>query len=88
MLLSGHRHDPQVRAKPDTGFLDFATGCLYQHDHYENACTAITAWLDAVGTVYKFEIRFRAWNSEAHWHDDNSRHVDVRDGRLRWCRPG
>lgn len=87
LLLSGHLHEPEARAivLPDGCLRDFATGCLYEHDRYPNATTALTLDVDGQGRVHQIEFRFRSWSDRAGaWHDDNSLYRGTRDGRLLW----
>jgi predicted MPP superfamily phosphohydrolase len=86
LLLSGHLHDPDAReiSTPDGQLRDLATGCLYQHDRYRNAVTALTLDLDGAGRVRGIELRCRSWSERGHWHDDNSLYRGTRNGRLVW----
>jgi len=86
LLLAGHLHEPEAReiATPDGRLRDLATGCLYQHDRYRNAVTALTLNLDDAGRVRDIELRFRGWSDRGHWHDDNSLYQGTHDGRLVW----
>jgi hypothetical protein len=87
LLLSGHDHGIQVRATPEDGFLDASTGCLYEHEHYANACTAITMGLDDNGAIQELELRFRTWGRRGlRWYDDEDGHRDAHAGRFRWQR--
>jgi 3',5'-cyclic AMP phosphodiesterase CpdA len=88
LLLSGHLHDPEARevATPDGKLLELATGCLYQHDRYRNACTALTLGVDATGAVCELELWFRAWSDHGHWNDDNMLYPGTTGGRRRWPR--
>jgi predicted phosphodiesterase len=89
LLLSGHLHQPEAReiSTPDGRLRDLATGCLYQHDRYHNAVTALTLNLDDVGGIRNIEFRFRGWSDRAYWHDDNSLYAGTHDGRLTWPLP-
>ncbi|WP_437278357.1 metallophosphoesterase [Sorangium sp. So ce375] len=75
LLLRGHQHEPEamVLADPDRALYELAAGCLYEHDHYPNACHLIDLTLDADGRPQRRDVRFRAWSrrSEA-WYDDGS----------------
>lgn len=86
LLLSGHLHEPEARAiaTPDGQLLDVATSCLYQHDRFPNAMTALTLTLSATGALREIEFRFRGWSDTAGWCDNNGLYAGTRNGRLRW----
>jgi hypothetical protein len=90
LVLRGHLHETELEmwADPDDRRLPhFAAGCLYEGwegDRYPNACQMITLNLDARGRPLRGDVRFRAWSSRGHWHDDDSLYRRTRQGRLSW----
>jgi tetratricopeptide (TPR) repeat protein len=89
LLLRGHLHDVEVGAwsDPDRSSRQLAAGCLYEGHHanpWPNACHVIEISLDEAGRPLRHELRFRAWSSRGHWHDDDSRYRETKAGRLTW----
>jgi len=90
LMLSGHLHEARVSeiVEPDGRLRDIATGCLYQHDRYPNAVTALTLQLDDTGGLREIEFRFRSWSDKGFWHDENGLYRGTRNGRLVWTAAG
>jgi hypothetical protein len=87
LMLSGHLLEARVSeiVGPDGRLRDIATGCLYHHDRYPNAITAMTLQLDDVGGLREIEFWFRGWSEKrGFWHDDDSLYRGTRSGRVTW----
>ena len=86
LVLRGHLHEPEPteRADPARRLRQLAAGCLYEQDHYPNACHVLTITLNDEGRPQRYDLRFRGWSARGHWFDDNSLYPKTRDGRLTW----
>jgi hypothetical protein len=89
LLLRGHQHDPiaHVHTDPDRTMRELAAGCLFDgafSNRHPNGCHVIDAVLDGTGRPQHYDIRFRSWSPNGHWHDDGGIYCEARGGRLTW----
>ncbi|MCA9539898.1 MAG: metallophosphoesterase, partial [Myxococcales bacterium] len=89
LVLHGHQHTPlaHVDLEPNRSTRTLAAGCLYEgHSahNYPNAFHVIDLTLDADGRPLTYDVRFRAWSPNGHWHDDAALYPQAPNGRLRW----
>lgn len=87
LLFRGHLHheDTANELRPDGALFQIAAGCLYEGSKanaYPNSCQALTLTLNELGKLQRFEIRFRTWSPQGHWHDDPGRYASAPRGRL------
>lgn len=91
LLLRGHLHRTRLSlwSEPNRQLREVATGCLYQHDQYPNACTMIEVELDGEGrVVLPYRLWFRGWsNDDEFWGDHDLLYRGSRQGVLQWPRP-
>lgn len=84
LLLRGHLHQPKssLWTDPNRTLLQFAAGCLYEHDRYSNAFQVIDIKLDSDGRPLLYKLHFRGWSQQGFWYDDNALYEGTREGRL------
>jgi predicted phosphodiesterase len=86
LLLRGHLHEPEVRTvvDPQRAFRMAAAGCLYESDRYRNGMQIIDAVLDDAGRPLRYDLWFRSWSPQGHWHDDDGVYRSSSGGHVGW----
>jgi predicted phosphodiesterase len=86
VLLHGHQHEPtlSLTSDPDQKLLEFAAGCLYQHDRYPNSHHLIDITFDDAGRPLQYDLWFRGWSRNGFWQNQNDLYRNTNDGRLTW----
>lgn len=87
ILLHGHQHSAvnEVRADPDRSLRVFAAGSLYEGDlgdRWINAFQLIDALLDDRGQPLRYDVQFRAWSPNGHWHPSGAMYRAAPQGVL------